>query len=289
MKISFIAAEFGDKKINQSDKYSSDFTNKTGVEFVYENTNKSIDLIYKIFDQNKIDHLKDADAILHITQTPTHNIPNDASVIQDYFGINNSSLCLTINQGCSGFVQALGLANSLIETYGFKKIIIITNDHYRENINHNDRATDALFSDCATLTVIEPDDEYKITKFINYTDGSGYSFLKKDLKTDVIEMDGLKVYDFTKKIVINNLLKKYVDIDSINESEFFIHQASAFVLNEIYNLIPKSNCYSNLHKYGNTISSTIPLLLKDYSMNKKNIYFIGFGVGLSASIIKLQK
>jgi 3-oxoacyl-[acyl-carrier-protein] synthase III len=289
MKISFVAAEFGDKKINQSHKYSPDFTTKTGVQFVYENTKKSIDLIFKIFEKNNIDHIKDADAILHITQSPSNSIPNDASIIQDYYGINQNSLCLTINQGCSGFVQAVGLANSLIETYNFKKIIIITNDHYRKSIDQDDRATDALFSDCATITLIESDDKYKIKEFKNYTDGSGHSFLKKDLKTNIIKMNGLKVYDFTKKIVINNLIKKYIDIDSFNDSEFYIHQASAFVLNEIYNLIPKSNCHSNLNKYGNTISSTIPLLLMDNKMSKKNIYFIGFGVGLSASILKLEK
>jgi len=289
MKITFLASEFGDIRINQAEKYNAEFTKKTGVSYVYENTSRSIDLIFKIFDNNNLDFIKDTDVLIHVTQSPTYNIPNDASIIQNHFGIRKDSMCITINQGCSGFVQALGIANSLIQTYRYKKVLILTNDHYRASIDKNDRSTDALFSDCATLTLIEPDDSYKISSFVNYTDGSGSDFIIKDLKSSQIKMNGLKVYNFTKKIVINDLLFKYVDKDSIDDSEFYIHQASSFVLEEIYNVLPKSHCFSNLDKYGNTISSTIPLLLKEHEMSKRYVYFIGFGVGLSVSIIKFEK
>ena len=120
-------------------------------------------------------------------------------------------------------------------------------------------------------------------------DTPGSDFLIKDPKSSLIKMNGLKVYNFAKKVVINDLLLKHIDKNYLYESQFYIHQASSFVLEEIYNVLPKSLCYSNLDKYGNSISSTIPLLLKEHEMTKKYIYFIGFGVGLSASIVKIKK
>lgn len=285
MNIDVIGYAFGDTKIDQQKKYSESFTNKTGIENVYENTSSSIDLIRQAFRNADGKDYKNTDVILHVTQSEHSFIPNDASLIQDFSGINNNVLSLTINQGCSGFVQALGIANSLIESYGYKQILIITNDHYRKFIDVTDRATDALFSDCAVITSVNADDKFKVKKFINYTNGRGSKYLFRNKN---IEMDGIEVFKFTKNIVIKDIIKKNIKSPDEDDSFYYIHQASAFVLNEIYQYLPENRCFSNLKSYGNTISSTIPLLLKDFPLNKCKNYFIGFGVGLSASFLELD-
>ena len=51
--------------------------------------------------------------------------------------------------------------------------------------------------------------------------------------------------------------------------------------------IPKEKFYINLDNYGNTVSNTIPIALKEYlnenkdQKNTKSIILTGFGVGLS--------
>ena len=71
---------------------------------------------------------------------------------------------------------------------------------------------------------------------------------------------------------------------------FFFHQASKFVCDNLQNKlkIPKSKIYNNYDKYGNTVSSSIPLLIKDEIIGKdlkgKNLLLCGFGVGLSWGI-----
>lgn len=290
MKVECISFAVGSKKIDQKLRFGEKFINKTGIPFTYSNEKKPLEFIKELFEN--LTGYEDADALLHITQSQENALPNDASLLQDLCGFNKNILSLTINQGCSGFVQALILANSLIDSYNYKKIIIITNDWYTNFINYKDRATSALFSDGAAVTIVTNEKGYKLKKHENYTDGKGWKFLyKKNNQVDSnIFMDGLAIYEFTKKIVINEIIKKNININDINNNvSFYIHQASDFVLNEIYKVIPKEFCFSNLNKYGNTVSSTIPILINEHPFNAKKIFLIGFGVGLSASIIELEK
>ena len=42
--------------------------------------------------------------------------------------------------------------------------------------------------------------------------------------------------------------------------------------------------FNNIDKVGNTVSSSIPLILSEHLQSKKKLILVGFGVGLSASI-----
>ena len=77
---------------------------------------------------------------------------------------------------------------------------------------------------------------------------------------------------------------------------YIFHQANAHILRRQREIldIPEEKFYINLEKYGNTVSSTIPIALKDALETGKvkrgqKIMLIGFGVGLSwgATIIEL--
>lgn len=290
MKIESLSFLVGSEKIDQTKRFGKDFVKKTGIPFTFRNIKNPIEFITDAF--KNIQGYHDADALIHVTQSQVNALPNDASLIQNLCGINSNILSITVNQGCSGFVQAVLLANSLLESYSYKKIIIVTNDWYTHFINYDDRATSALFSDGVALTIISNDKGYKIKKHVNYTDGSGWKHLYKKNNDDKahIYMDGLAVYDFTKKIVINKIIKENINLESITkDTKFYIHQASNFVLNEIYKLLPKECCFSNLEKYGNTVSSTIPILINEFPLEAQRIFMIGFGVGLSASLIEMEK
>ena len=79
---------------------------------------------------------------------------------------------------------------------------------------------------------------------------------------------------------------------------FVFHQANKFMLNTIRKVcaIEKDKFYINLEKTGNTVSSTLPIALKDLINNSiftkdMNILLTGFGVGYSwgGCIIKFKK
>ena len=93
-------------------------------------------------------------------------------------------------------------------------------------------------------------------------------------------------------LALNNVipeLKKYLkNIDGL-----YLHQAGRIVINLIKSKINKKIFIpSNYEKYGNLVSTSIPVLISE-NMNKlnknKKIVLCGFGVGLSVSIIKLRR
>ena len=103
-------------------------------------------------------------------------------------------------------------------------------------------------------------------------------------------MDGPAIFNFsTSKIpefLLNILNNSGINKSDVNQ--FILHQANAFMLNFIRKKtgINKDNFYIDISR-GNTVSSTIPIALKDYSQNisqfPQQILLLGFGVGLSWS------
>ena len=69
---------------------------------------------------------------------------------------------------------------------------------------------------------------------------------------------------------------------------FIFHQANKFILNHIRQKlnIPEEKFHNDVINYGNTVSSTIPIALKDCIEKKlvnngDKVMLLGFGVGYS--------
>ena len=108
-------------------------------------------------------------------------------------------------------------------------------------------------------------------------------------------MDGTAIFNFTIQnvpILVNeNLAKNNLDIKDVDQ--FIFHQANTFMLNYLRKRIgiESERFIIDMENCGNTVSSTIPIVLKnliDNKNNKENILIAGFGVGYSwgATILK---
>ena len=154
-----------------------------------------------------------------------------------------------------------------------------------------------LFSDGATAILVKKRKNKK-KQYIFYTDGSGENDLKLHFsgnqfiknKIPELSMDGRKVLLFTMnyvpQIVRKTLKENKLTLDELKYVIF--HQASKIVIENLIRKldIPLNKIYKNYDRFGNTVSSTIPLCL--YELRKKKmiskgdkILICGFGVGLS--------
>jgi len=235
---------------------------------------------------------KNVDAIILITQTPKYNIPSNSFIIQKNLNIQKKCLVFDINQGCSGYIYGLKVAEGLLNSKGINKILLITTDNYSRYCKKLN--VKLLFSDCATATLLVKS-KNKL-KFNFFSDGNNYNYLcqendnySKDIDNNSLYMNGNKLFHFSLNEVpnlINELLKenniKKKDLDFI-----LLHQASDIINNNLISRIEveKSKFLSNYKKFGNTVSSTIPLLLNENfkKLKNKKILLCGFGVGLSVS------
>ena len=258
---------------------------------------------------------QDIDFVLFCTQSPEFLLPTTACLIQDQLGIPCTAGALDFNLGCTGFIYGLSLAKGLIETRQATNILLLTGETYSKFIHPEDRSVRTLFGDGAAATLVQGKETSKsspnegIGPFIFGTDGSGahnlkaeYSgersnkFSKSDLpseepsKEKYLYMNGPKIFNFTLKVVpqcVQELLSKsrltLKDIDL-----FVFHQANAHILEHLRDKlnIDQSKFHLALEHVGNTVSSTIPIALKDALSSQKLkpgqlIMLVGFGGGYS--------
>jgi len=232
----------------------------------------------------------DLEYVIYVTQSPSYFLPNHASRLQNECGISQSTMCFDINQGCSGFVQALVLMNSLLG--GSQGLgLIVCADTYSKHLSSEDRSTQVLFSDGATATVVKGGGRWEILAASHLTDGSGADMLSKNIDPNTnLVMNGAGVFQWTRrelgKQIKALLVDNEFDIDRIDR--FYLHQASKLVVTNVLKSlsVDQERAPTSLHITGNLVSSSIPFLLEqDLPGFNASKYLImsGFGVGLSVS------
>ena len=296
MKIHKIGIALGSKKIlikNIIKKSYKKIIETTGISKVFH-VGKNEDIVSLATKASKkvLNNKKNIDAIILVTQTPKYNIPPNSFLIQKNLKIQNKFLVFDVNHGCSGYIYGLRIAESLLKSKEFKNILLVTADNYSRYCKKlNVRL---LFSDCATATLLVKS-KYN-SKFKFFSDGNNFNHLcqendnySRNINNNSLHMNGKKLFSFSLNIVpnlINNLLKEN-NINKKNLDFILLHQASNIINSNIANRIEikKNKFLTNYSKYGNTVSSTLPLLMHDNinNLKRKKLVLCGFGVGLSAA------
>lgn len=274
-------------------------------EFSSDLAIKASEKLFKeyLIDRNKIDF------VILCTQSPDYFLPTTACILQDKLGLSNNCGALDFNLGCSGYVYGLAICKGLIESSIANNILFITAETYSKFIHSKDKGNQTIFTDAASATLISDSGICEILNFDLGTDGSGYKKLiveeggvkNRNFTNDFninergkietrsyLHMNGPEIFSFTSKMVpllIKNVLKKnHLEFDDIDL--FVFHQASKFVLDHLMKKIkiPSEKFFNNLESFGNSVSSTIPIALKeaiDKGKCEGNVILAGFGVGLS--------
>lgn len=244
----------------------------------------------------------EVDYILYCTQSPDYNLPNNVSILHKKLNLRNDIASLEFNQGCSGFIYGLSISKALINSNQATNVLLVTADTYSKYIDENDRANKTIFGDGATATLLTKDVVEKFGEFIFGTNGDGASNLclnnsglsKNNLTNEGFEnklfMNGSEIFNFTLEVVPSSiekvLEKNNISFDQIDY--FLFHQANNFMLEHLRNKlnIPEHKFLKFIETTGNTVSSSIPLLID--SVNQKNLFkkgdkllLIGFGIGYS--------
>lgn len=233
---------------------------------------------------------RDMDLICVCTENGDFRLPFTAAVVHDKLGASSKCAAFDINLGCSGYIYSLGICKNFMEGNGLRRGLLFTADPYSTIVSENDRNTDLLFGDAASVTLLTETPLLDIGEGVFETFGSEHAKLIKR-GDEHLYMDGRSVFNFTMSYVPQNIegcLKKS-GLSRKDVDLWLFHQASLFIVNnlmKIMKLDPRKVPF-NIKDHGNTISSTIPLLLKDYlfSLDANIIVMSGFGVGLSIATV----
>lgn len=227
-----------------------------------------------------------------VTQNPDYRIPHTSAIVHSKIGLGKNCITFDISQGCSGFPQAIAIVSSMMEKYGVSDALVFTSDQYSEIIDEEDLNTAFIFGDGATASHLSMQDEgYRILDVDMGTIGSAYDCIICDKH---LRMNGSEVLINAGREVPESILKllerNKFEIGDIDE--FIIHQGSKRIVELISQRIGiRGDCAKFLaENYGNTVSSSIPILLSEKITGEpRRIVISGFGIGFTWASCILEK
>ena len=127
----------------------------------------------KLFSENDVDK-QQIDFVIFCTSGGDYITPASACVIQDRLKLSQQCGAFDFNQGCTGYLYGMALADSLIKAGNAKNILLLTAETIHRVIHPKDPNTMALFGDGASATLLQQSNENQIGRFFFGTDGSQY-------------------------------------------------------------------------------------------------------------------
>lgn len=264
--------------------------------------------VLDICQKRGIDPLE-IECLIVATVTPDMVFPATANIACDKLGAKNA-FGFDISAACSGFLYALTLGASFIESGRYKKVVVCGADKMSAIVDYTDRTTCIIFGDGAGAVLLEPNSEgLGVQDSILRSDGSGCQYLHMKAggslrpasietvneKQHFIYQDGQPVFKFAVKGMADvsaELLEKN-NLTGEDITWLVPHQANLRIIDATANRmgLSKEKVMINIQRYGNTTAGTIPLCLWDWEKQLKigdSLVLAAFGGGFTwgATLIK---
>ena len=244
-----------ERHIAASNEYTSDLAWKAG-EAAIRNAGLKRDQI---------------DMIIVATATPDRKAPSTACLVKNKLELTNTAPALDIAAVCSGFIYALSLGSTLIESGAHERILIIGADTFSK-ITDWSRRDCVFFGDGAGAIVLEHSNNSKAFFAANiYADCRETDNFTVLSDQQHFTMNGRAVYETGSRVLPEaiQILLHQNDLTTSDISCIIPHQPSIKLLRKTAEVldIPFSKVKTNMSSYANTSSSTVPLLLDE--VNKR--------------------
>lgn len=275
--------------------------NKVGIEFVSRKNHgeQTSDLCIKALNNLMLHYgqinMAEIDCICLCTRHGDMIIPHTAAILQNKLGIREKCAAFDIHMGCSGYIYSLDLFKNFMAANNFHKGLLFTCDPLSEYVNKYDKNLDIILGDASTVTLLSDEPLFSINKATYYTAGqfSNAAYLKWG-GDQYLFMDGQMVFfqgmQYMPKVIKENLILNNLSIDNIDL--FIFHQANTYMIESIAKRmkLDLSKVPIDIKNYGNTSSSSIPIILSKYINDNNNIIQLtAIGDGLSINSVSLCK
>ncbi len=214
----------------------------------------------------------DIDLIIVATSTPDMVFPSTACILQHKLGANGGA-AFDVQAVCSGFVYALAIADSMIQTGAATKALVVGAEVFSRILDFKDRTTCVLFGDGAGAVVLEASDKPGILASDLHADGKHVGILCVPghvsggavLGDPLLKMDGQAVFklavgvlESAARAALEKAGKRESDIDWLipHQANIRIMQSTARKLR-----LPMSKVVVTVDQHGNTSAASIPLAL----------------------------
>ncbi|MXO90721.1 beta-ketoacyl-ACP synthase III [Pontixanthobacter aquaemixtae] len=254
---------------------------------------------------------KDVDLIVLATATPDQTFPATATQVQHNLGCNGG-IAFDVAAVCSGFLYALGTADSMLRTGMAKRALVIGAETFSRILDWEDRTTCVLFGDGAGAMVLEaqevaedgPKDGPGVLSTKLHADGKHNELLYVDggpSTTGTVGKLRMKGREVFRHAVVNlsDVLKETLaasghaaaDIDWVVP-----HQANARILDATARKLglPAEKVIVTVDQHANTSAASVPLAfdvgIRDGRIKKGDLVMfeaMGGGFTWGASLVRM--
>ncbi len=215
---------------------------------------------------------QDIDLIIVATSTPDMVFPSTACILQNKLGANGCA-AFDVQAVCCGFVYALAVADSMIQTGAAKRALVVGAEVFSRILDFNDRTTCVLFGDGAGAVVLEASETPGILASDLHADGKHVGILCVPghvsggaiLGDPLLKMDGQAVFKLAVGLLESaaratlakaNLTEADIDWLVPHQANIRIMQSTARKLK-----LPMDKVVVTVDQHGNTSAASIPLAL----------------------------
>lgn len=250
---------------------------------------------------------KELDYIICSNVINEYVTPSLASIVEGKIGA--FCPCVDLNAACTGFIYAIDFAEALLQAGRANHILVMAAEEPTRMVNWNDRSTCVLFGDGAGAMVVTKGDGLKAIKVSSKSNIEVLNykrileptpFIAKEEEHKPLYMAGQEVFKTAVTSSLHDLLDVLSDAglskDDINY--YILHQAN-FRINDFIRQrfdVDAERFPVNMHKYGNSSSASVPMLLDELNRSGKLkngdlLAFSAFGAGFTsgACIVEWNK
>lgn len=212
------------------------------------------------------------DFIIIASSTPDMIFPSAACLVQAKLGAKNAA-AVDVQAACTGFVYALTMANSMIQSGQIKTALVIGAETISDVLDEKDRTTAVLFGDGAGAVVVRASDEPGILACKIHADGELANILYSDARVrhgelmghPHINMDGQAVFKTAVTVLpecaAETLAAACMSTDQLDW--YIPHQANIRIIQSAAKRLgyPMDKTIVTVDQHGNTSAASVPLAL----------------------------
>lgn len=251
----------------------------------------------------------DVDFIIFATLSPDHFFPGAGCYMQAMLEMPGVGV-LDVRNQCTGFVYALTVANALIVSGQYRRVLVVGSETHSAVLEDARAPRDVavLFGDAAAAVALEAGTGEGILSSVLHADGRGADALKLELfdikrkpyvRPDDIEagrhfptMDGKTVFRFAIDGMVEACRetlakagKTLADVDLV-----IPHQANLRIAEAVRTRLelPPEKVFNNIQTRGNTTAASIPLAMveaREAGVLKRGqlLLLLAFGSGFTSA------
>jgi 3-oxoacyl-[acyl-carrier-protein] synthase-3 len=245
------------------------------------------------------------DGLILVTQSPDYFLPSSACLVQHRLGLSDRCAAFDVGLGCSGYPYGIWLGSMMLQSPGFKRVLVLHGETPTRFSDKGDRAVALLFGDAGSATALEanPDNSDSVPNwtFCLHTDGSGADDLilagggfrerfPEDPRKMSVFMNGANVFNFTIKrvpaLVEETLASAGASRDEIDY--FIFHQSNRFIMRHLMKKanVPDGKVPMTIGEFGSAGGPSVPLTITSGGLQRPadralRLMLLGYGVGLS--------